>query len=325
MNYLKTFLPYLFGNKIGKSLEISLPDNLNWSALSFEETLMFKSLSNNLDDHVKNLDLNCLKKNEIFHLFNFLSLINADFVKKIISHFPIEYALFDSAKKSSAIKISELQELLDLKNNVMTIYALLPSDRSQKGKIVVKSLDGAFVKDEKGNIWSIPVIGLSGRGLSFSHSNGCTPMGIFTIDSVMPKADKNYEFGDFRRLIVNFINESPDESNLKKYLPKSHLLLSWWKQSLVARNLGRSLLRIHGTGRKNHNLFSSFFPLVPTSGCLATNEAKLLGFYKAQDQRLLLDVIMKAQALSPCFENELKIHGLLYVVEFDDNLNSLVF
>ncbi len=325
MNYLKTFLPYLFGNKMGKSLEISLPDNLNFSALSFEETLMFKSLSNNLDGYIENLDLKSLKKNEIYQIFNFINFINSDLAIKIKSQFPQEGKFFLEAKKSSAINIPELQDLLDLKNNVLTIFALLPSNRSQKGKLIIRTSEGSFVKDEAGNIWSTPVIGLSGRGLPFNHSNGDTPMGVFTIDSVMPEANKNYEFGEFRRLIVNFIKESQDESGFKKYLPKSHLSLSWWKQSLVARDLGRSLLRIHGTGRKNHNIFSSYFPLVPTSGCLATNEAQLFGIYKRQDQRLLLDTLMKAQGLLPCFENELKIHGLLYVVEFDDNLNALVF
>lgn len=46
MNYLKTFLPYLFGNKKGKSLDILLPDPIPWTKLNFEETLMFHTLKN---------------------------------------------------------------------------------------------------------------------------------------------------------------------------------------------------------------------------------------------------------------------------------------
>jgi hypothetical protein len=141
----------------------------------------------------------------------------------------------------------------------------------------------------------------------------------------MPKADKNIEFGEFRRLILNFFEASSDEVKIKDLLPSSHHQLNWWKPSVVARELGRSLLRIHGTGRSNHNFLTSYYPFVPTSGCLATNESSCLGLKKAQDQRLLLDCLMKALDIPVIVENESKIHGLLYVVEFDDSLTALHF
>jgi len=141
----------------------------------------------------------------------------------------------------------------------------------------------------------------------------------------MPEANKAFEFGQFRRLIVNFIPRSSDESSIRKYLPENHQDKSWWKASVVGRELGRDLLRIHGTGRVNLNPFTSYFPFVPTSGCLATNEANLLGFKKFKDQRLLLDTLMSALNLPLIHENESKIHGLLYVIELDDNLGALHF
>jgi hypothetical protein len=73
MNYLKTFLPYLFGNKKGRSLESSLPSPHLWPSLSFEERLMFETLSNRLDSFFGSLSLGTLSEYEMFHLFNFLN------------------------------------------------------------------------------------------------------------------------------------------------------------------------------------------------------------------------------------------------------------
>lgn len=325
MNYLKTFLPYLFGNKKGKSLEISLPKPIPWPSLSFEEVLMFHALSNSLNQYVHSLDLESLSKKDLYQLFNFIDLLHQEFGESIVSTFMDDYCLFFEAAHAPGIGKSELQELLDFKNNQLSVFAILNKNRKLPGVLVIRKPDGRFLTNDQLGIWSIPVLGLSGRGLAFHHSNGNTPAGVFSLDSVMPEANKFFEFGEFRRLIVNFIPESANEASIQKLLPVKHHQKSWWKPSVVGRVLGRSLLRIHGTGRDNFNPFSPYFPLVPTSGCLATNEAKLFGKKLAQDQRLLLDALMKALNLLPTFENESKIHGLLYVVDFDDNLAALHF
>lgn len=325
MNYLKTFLPYLFGNKKGKSLEISVPSPIPWNSLNFEETLMFHALGNSLNRYVQSLDLSTLPDKDIFQLLNFLSYLNHDLQDLIQSTFKAEYVLFLEALKAKALDAHELQELLDFKTEELTVFALLKKDRGTPGVLVVRAASGRFVMNDQGGIWSIPVLGLSSRGLPFHHSNGCSPAGVFSLDSVMPEANNPYEFGQFKRLIVNFIPKSPGETEIKKYLPAEHHSGAWWKASIVGRELGRSLLRIHGTGRVNRNPFTSYYPFVPTSGCLATNEGRFFGLPKAQDQRLLLDVLMLASNLPPTVENESKIHGLLYVVELGDNLSALRF
>jgi hypothetical protein len=243
--------------------------------------------------------------------------------KNIQSLFQENWLLFNEAINAHPLTKKELQVLLDTKTDKLTVYALLRKERRERGVIVIKNKNGEFFTRNNGSIWSIPVLGLSRRGLPFQHSNGCTPMGVYTLDSVMPEANKNFEFGLYRRLIVNFIPSSDGEVEILKLLPSSHHKLSWWKQSVVARILGRSLLRIHGTGRVNRNVFSPFYPFVPTSGCLATNESSLFGFKAFHDQRLLLDALMQAQGLAASYENESKIHGLLYVVEFNDNLSAI--
>ena len=324
-NYLKTFLPYLFGNKKGKSLGVPLPDPIPWSTLNFEETLMFHTLQNTLNQYVHSIDLKTLLRKDLFHLLNFLDFLNDNLKNQIIYFFPEDFALYDQSMKAGALRGKTLQELLDFKNKKLSVFALLKKDRTRPGILVIRAPDGRFLTTHDHCIWSIPILGLSTRGLPFNHSNGCTPTGVFTLDSVMPVADKNLDFGEFKRLIVNFIKASPNEIEIKELLPEKHHHLNWWKPSIIGRELGRSLLRIHGTGRKNRNLLAPYYPFSPTSGCLATNESTYFGLKKAQDQRLLLDALMRALALPQTHENESKIHGLLYVVELDDNLAALHF
>jgi hypothetical protein len=325
MNYLKTFLPYLFGNKKGKSLDILLPDPIPWTKLNFEETLMFHTLKNSLNRYIENLELNSLSKKEVFHLFNFFDYLNKELKIATASLYQEELDLYLHSKKSAGLNALEIQELLDFNNAKLSVFALLNMDRQKPGVLIVRRADGSFCKNPEGHIWSIPILGLSGRGLPFHHSNGCTPAGVFSLDSVMPLKDKVERFGKCRRLIVNFINPSPNEFEITKLLPSSHQQLHWWKPSVVARELGRNFLRIHGTGRQNLNPLTPYYPFFPTSGCLATNESEFFGLKKFQDQRLLLDALMMALDLPPTDENESKIHGLLYVVELDANLSTLKF
>jgi hypothetical protein len=301
MTYLKTYLPYLFGNKKGQTIQ--LPQEISWGSLSFEETLMFHSLDGSLESHLQTLDFKKLSKQEIYHLFKFSHLFPVELKK--------EFDFFNQAVTAFALSCRDVQEMLNFKNNELTLFAIFPTNRRKLGKLLIRKSNGELVYDDCGNIWSMPILACSGRGLSFEHSNGQTPMGVYSIDGVMPEANKDYEFGKFRRLIVNFTN--PD--NL---LPTSQKEKSWWKQGELARELGRSLLRIHGTGRINKNPFSSFYPFVPTSGCIATNE-------KTNAQRSLLDTIMKAQGLVADFENEVKIKAILYVLEFNDSFQKLIF
>lgn len=323
MNYLKTFLPYLFGNKKGKSYV--LPKDLNFSSLSFEEKLMFHTLGHSLSQFISTLDLNSLSSQQVYHLFSFHEFLPIEFFVELKNRFSSEWNNFVDAIGSEPLSSESLQELLYFPNGRLSVFALLHKDRSRPGKLLIRKANGDFLLDKDGHLWSIPVLGLSGRGLSFNHSNGNTPQGIFTIDSVMPEADKTYDFGLFRRLVVNFIPTSPDESELKKNLPLAHYEESWWKPCLVGRELGRSLLRIHGTGRKNPNIFTPYFPLVPTSGCLATSEVNFFGLYQIQHQKHLLSALLRALGLTETFENESKIHGLLYVVEFDGRFQALEF
>ena len=324
MNNLKAFLPYLFGNKVGKPLVFKLPEKEKWNDLSFEEQLCFHALCHSLDDFLNTLEWSRLTPKDIFHTINFLPFVSAKNAQKITQYFALELQFFKEAKSDAVLCASSVQNLLDFKNQKLSVFALIPSDRSRPGRLLIRKSDGTFLKNQDQDIWSIPVLAHTHRGLSFNHSNGHTPCGVYTIDGVMPKPDRPRDFGEYRRLIVNFLNPQSEHDYLN-LVPSDHHSLHWWKQSKLAYLLGRSLLRIHGTGLKNYNIFSSYYPFVPTSGCLATIEIEGIGVHKKHHQRDLLNALMRAQGLDENYENEAKIHGLLYVVEFNDSLSALEF
>ena len=323
MNYLKTYLSYLFGNNKGKSYV--LPDGIDWEGLSFEERLMFHALGHSMDSFTNQLDLKNLSNQQIFHLFSFRSYLSNDFLNALVSHYKNEYRWYLTAVNADALKTHEMQEVLNYKTYVLTLYAVFSSDRTKPGRLFVKNNNGQFVHKKDGSVWSIPVLGLSGRGLPFNHSNGATPNGVYSIDSVMPEPDQANVFGKHRRLIVNFIKQTENEEGLLQLIPRSLHTHSWWKPSVVGRELGRSLLRIHGTGVINKNPFNSYYPMVASAGCLTTIEKKTLGLFKIEHQRELLDTLMEALELPNSYENESKIHGLLYVVDFDGTYQALEF
>lgn len=180
-------------------------------------------------------------------------------------------------------------------------------------RFILKDRFDQLVRNKDGSLWSMPALAKSSRNLPFYITNGQTPSGIHTMDSVMPHTNRPLEFGYFRRVILNWI----PKGKTIELLPSSAHEKKWWKQASLARNNKRKYLRIHGTGRINKDPHSTYYPHVPTAGCVSTRE----GSYPEQtytDQRIILDKIMQAQNLAPSFENETEIKGILYVIELDE-------
>ncbi len=197
------------------------------------------------------------------------------------------------------------------------IFMFCRENRLYPCLMVMKNVHGEVVRDEDGIIWSHKSLASSARGLPSYTRNGNTPTGILTIDSVMPVADQQMSFGKFRRMILNFIPKSKNESLMKSLLPSSSHDQDWWKSSVTARDIGRNLFRIHGTGKLNQDPTVPYYPFMRTAGCIAQRENSYDGItYK--DQRELLDAIMVAMNMEPNYENEIKVKGILYLVEIDD-------
>lgn len=186
----------------------------------------------------------------------------------------------------------------------------------------MKDKDNQLVKIDDETPWSHPALGKSKKGLPSWVKDGNTPEGVYTINGVMPEANRPHLFGKFRRLIINFVPQSENESDLLSFLPESAHDKNWWRSGVVARDVGRSLLRIHGTGHKKSSPGDPNHPMRPTLGCIMQRELTFSGVtYK--DQRLLLDRMMNAMKMDPVYANETKIHGTLYFIELDQKEESV--
>lgn len=197
------------------------------------------------------------------------------------------------------------------------IYMFCRENRLYPCMMVMRNVHGEVVRNADGSIWTHKSLASSARGLPSYTKNGNTPTGIYTIDSVMPSADQQMSFGKFRRMIVNFIPKSKNETLQKALLPESSHAEDWWKPAVTARDIGRSLFRIHGTLKINQDPTVPYYPFMRTSGCIAQRENTYDGV-EYKDQRALLDSIMTAMDLAPTYANELNVKGILYLVEIDD-------
>lgn len=199
--------------------------------------------------------------------------------------------------------------------NAFRLFMFCRQDRHYPCLMVMKNSDNQPIYVNR-KLWSQPALALSASNLPYNVSNGHTPQGVYQLDSVMPVADQQLSFGKFRRVIVNFVPKSPSEEDHGYLLPKSHMSETWWKQAPEARDLGRALFRIHGTG-KQADAGTTYFPFRPTAGCMSQRENTYDGVTYI-DQQLLLNRMMDTLHLVPQFENETSIKGLLYLIEIDN-------
>ena len=204
------------------------------------------------------------------------------------------------------------------------LFLLCRKNRSYACLFVIKGVFGNFVRNENGDIWSLPALAKSKRGISYNKTNGNTPAGVHTMDAVMPEANRPLAFGKYRRVILNWVkNDSQgNEVLVKDFLPASQFERHWWRRASIARDVGRKYLRIHGTGKINSDPNSSFYPHIPTSGCISTREGKYPGVVY-EDQNIILNKILEASQLRPVYSNHPKIKGLLYVLDIDDKKKAV--
>ncbi|MFA5584840.1 MAG: hypothetical protein WDA09_11570 [Bacteriovoracaceae bacterium] len=197
------------------------------------------------------------------------------------------------------------------------LFMFCRKNRDYPCMFALRDVNDEIVRNDDGSIWTQRSLAQSARKLPYNVRNGATPAGVWTIDGVMPYADQTISFGRFRRMIMTFIPKSNNETRLKSLLPSSSHDQDWWKQTVVARDVGRNLFRIHGTGKTNPDPKSTFYPFRQTSGCISQRENVHNG-HDWKDQRKLLDRIMIAQGNRPIYANETKIKGILYFIEIDN-------
>jgi hypothetical protein len=206
--------------------------------------------------------------------------------------------------------------------NGILVFKFCRQDRKFPCRMIVRDRNGRLARTANGKVWSIPTLGMAANGKPYYKVSGDTPSGVYTIDSVMPKADQTRSFGLYRRLILNFIPKADREQNHLYLLPQSHHNQTWWHEAVTGRQVGRNLLRIHGTGKIVTKPTDPFYTFAPTQGCINTRENTYDGI-TFKDQRLLLDAAMLTMGLPANYANEAKLYGLLYVINVDSRTSPV--
>lgn len=278
-----------------------------------------------------------LDSTSLYLLFEQEDFFQTPSLKKLVlglhKQYPDTYNSFLKIKRPRPISKREVTEIFkqtpDLSEfldgsfkDKPTMFMFCRQSREYPCLLVAKDSFHQPLRLKDGKIWSQPALGLSKYGLKFDRPNGNTPQGIYLVKGVMPLADHPLGYGKYRRVILNFIPESPNENLHRILLPTASQHSSWWKEATIARDLGRDFLRMHGTGRLNTDPSSSYYPHYPTSGCISQRE----GIYNSvefTDQRKLLDVWMSSAGLDPSYENEENIAGLLFVINLNDERRAV--
>ena len=98
------------------------------------------------------------------------------------------------------------------------IFMFCRTNRLYPCLMIMKDRFNEAVREENGELWAHKALGSARTGFPSYKTNGNTPAGIMTIDSVMPVADQQYSFGKFRRMILDFIPRTNAEERLMSVL-----------------------------------------------------------------------------------------------------------
>ncbi|MGA7936435.1 MAG: hypothetical protein WCA35_22975 [Kovacikia sp.] len=194
------------------------------------------------------------------------------------------------------------------------LYVICQTDRDILCQTVLKDRDGAFVRRQDGQLWSVQLLLRSiHSGLGWNFVRGQTPQGIYRVEGIEPQPDDEYfrAYGQFS-LVKLYV---PFEPGAKQFLPDKfgtftgslqdyqNLLPPSWRsywpiqESYWAGKVGRSEFRIHGTG-ESPDFFSSkskdpdAYNWNPTIGCLSALE-----LYNEKGQLIQADMPRLLKAL----------------------------
>ncbi|HMK03794.1 MAG TPA: hypothetical protein VK489_06365 [Ferruginibacter sp.] len=247
-------------------------------------------------------------------------------------HVPVYYGLLTGLISGYSDKESVSWLINNVKSMVPRQVLLISFQRKNRnfpGLAVIRDASGNFIKDETGNIFSVPQLARSMSNLPFYLTNGNTPQGLFrmngfdvsksmaigptsNIQLMMPYettpqvflkdpsiADTTWSEEVYKRLLPE---------NLKEYLPLF--------ESFYASKAGRSEIIAHGTTiNPNYYLNNPYYPISPTEGCLCTKEiwSDIDGKRIESDQQKLVNALRGAGGAN----------GYCVVIELDDQQQPL--
>jgi hypothetical protein len=208
-------------------------------------------------------------------------------------------------------------------SDVPTMYVLCRPDRKVLCRTLMKDSKGQFMQTA-GQPWSVSLLARSLHNLRWNMQAGNTPQGIFRLEGTLsPTPDTFRAFGQFPRFKLFM----PFESAVKNFLPNRpgpffgslddyrQLLPASWRsyppmaQSYWAGKIGRSLVRIHGTGEDPELFYgdktslastAQSYPWNPSIGCLSALERyDAAGNLVEADMPKILEAFARAQPQPP--------------------------
>ncbi len=211
---------------------------------------------------------------------------------------------------------------LQQQKNEKTIYSIQRHNRNFAGLAIIQNADGRFARDSTGALLVFQQLARSASNMPYFITNGNTPQGMFKV--VGTAISHNQLIGPTPniQMVMPFENDSLFfGTDTLTTLQKQQLYRSLWPtvfqnhapiwESYHAGYIGRSEIIVHGT-TIDPDYFSeqSFFPLVPTMGCLSTYES-----WNIFNGRLLKS--QQLQLTNTFFADGI-MNGLLVVLEKDN-------
>lgn len=183
------------------------------------------------------------------------------------------------------IPVSDIVDPEFLKKQTV-LFSFQRKNRNYPGLALVRDSTGNFVRDENGNVFSVPQLARSISNLPGYLTNGNTPQGIFWMHGLSisrtsfigPTA--NIQLGmPFETSLRHFFNDPNIKDSswslewYKKLLPSNLANYLPLYESFYAGKAGRSEIIAHGTTvDPGYYTGEKYYPQTPTMGCLSTKE-----------------------------------------------------
>ena len=221
----------------------------------------------------------------------------------------LNYRLNEMTKNKSVPPLKDILHQVFFANTTV-VFSFQRINRDYPGISIIRDSAGNFLKDEYGDIFSVPQLARSINNLPGYLSNGNTPQGIFRMKGF--DVSKSNFIGPTKNIqltmpaetsLQHFMNDSTitdsvwTEGWYKKLLPPSWTNYFPIYETYYAGKAGRTEIIAHGsTVDPGYYKGQPYYPLTPTLGCLCTKEIwnEEDGKRTASDQQKLVDALQKA-------------------------------
>ena len=195
------------------------------------------------------------------------------------------YGINAPTSQQKKLPISDIISPRFLKKQTV-LFSFQRKNRNYPGLALIRDTAGNFIKDENGNVFSVPQLARSISNLPGYLTNGNTPQGIFWMHGfntsrtsfIGPTSNIQLSM-PFETSLRHFFNDTNiddttwTEEWYKKLLPNNLANYLPLYESFYAGKAGRSEIIAHGTTvDPGYYLGEKYYPQTPTLGCLCTKE-----------------------------------------------------